>query len=198
MKALLASQNEGKLRELREALPGWELEALDADDYPPELGETYYENARAKAVFGRTVDPSGAWVLGEDSGLEVEGLDGAPGIKSARFAGGMHVERLLAELKGLAGDDRRARYVCELVALSPDEDEWRGTGILEGRIDTEPRGSGGFGFDPVFVPDGEERAVAELGDDWKAEHSHRARAASALRQALGQRPPHSGLGTSTS
>ena len=198
MKALLASLNEGKLRELREALPGWELEALDADDYPPELGETYYENARGKAVFGRTVDPSSAWVLGEDSGLEVEGLDGAPGIKSARFAGGMHVERLLAELEGLDGDDRRARYVCELVALSPEDDEWRGTGILEGRIDTEPRGSAGFGFDPVFVPDGEERAVAELGDDWKAEHSHRARAASALRQALGRRPPHRGPGTSTS
>jgi XTP/dITP diphosphohydrolase len=198
VKALLASQNPGKLRELREALPGWELEALDADEYPPELGETYYDNARGKAVFGRTVDRSGVWILGEDSGLEVEGLDGAPGIKSARFAGGMHVERLLAELEGVEGDGRRARYVCELVALSPDNDEWRGTGILDGRIDTEPRGSGGFGFDPVFVPEGEVRAVAELGDEWKAEHSHRARAATALRQALVQRPPRSGRGTSTS
>ena len=198
MNALLASQNEGKLRELREALPGWELEALDADEYPPEIGKTYYENARGKAVFGRAVDRSGAWILGEDSGLEVEGLDGAPGIKSARFAGGMHVERLLAELEAVEGDGRRARYVCELVALSPENDELRGTGMLDGRIDTEPRGSGGFGFDPVFVPEGEKRAVAELGDEWKAEHSHRARAAMALRQALGQRPPRSGRGTSTS
>jgi XTP/dITP diphosphohydrolase len=152
------------------------------------LGETYYENARAKAVFGRTADRSGAWILGEDSGLEVEGLGGAPGIKSARFAGGMHVDRLLSELAGIEGDGRRARYVCELVALSPDGDELRGTGILEGSIAYEPRGSEGFGFDPVFVPDGEERTVAELGDGWKAEHSHRARAATALTRALESRP----------
>jgi len=169
-------------------LPGWEIEPLDTDDYPPEVGETYYENARGKAVFGRTVDRSGAWILGEDSGLEVEDLHGAPGIKSARFAGGMHVERVLEELKGVEGDGRRARYVCELVALSPEGDEVRGTGILEGRIADEPRGTGGFGFDPVFQPKGEERTVAELGDDWKRANSHRARAAAALRQALEDRP----------
>jgi XTP/dITP diphosphohydrolase len=184
---------------LRQALPGWELEALDADDYPPELGATYHENARGKAAFGQTVDRSGAWVLGEDSGLEVEGLGGAPGIKSARFAGGMHVDRLLAELRGLEADARRARYVCELVALSPEGDEQRGTGILEGRIADEPRGSEGFGFDPIFLPEGEERTVAELGDGWKADNSHRARAAAALRQALEPRPdPRSGRGRATS
>ncbi len=199
MRAILASQNEGKLRELREALPGWEIEALDAGDYPPETGESYYENARGKAVFGRTVDRSGGWMLGEDSGLEVEGLDGAPGIKSARFAGGLHVERLLAELEGVEGDARRARYVCELVAVSPDGDELGGTGILEGRIAAEPSGAGGFGFDPVFVPDGEDRSVAELGDGWKAGNSHRAQAAAALRQALELRPaPRPGRGTATS
>lgn len=130
------------------------------------------------------MDPS-AWILGEDSGLEVEGLGGAPGIRSARFAGEMHVERLLRELEGIAGDGRRARYVCELVALSPDGEEVRGTGVLEGRIVDEPRGGEGFGFDPIFVPDGEERTVAELGDEWKAENSHRARAARALLAALG-------------
>ena len=176
------------MRELRHALPGWEIEPLDADDYPPEVGETYYENARGKADFGRTVDRSGAWILGEDSGLEVEGLGGAPGIKSARFAGGMHAERVLKELEGVEGDGRRARYVCELVALSPEGEEVRGTGILEGRIADEPRGTGGFGYDPVFRPEGEERTVAELGDDWKRANSHRARAAAALRQALGSRP----------
>lgn len=153
------------------------------DDYPPETGETYYDNARAKAVHGRTVEPA-AWVLGEDSGLEVEGLGGAPGIKSARFAGGLHVDRLLAELEGVEGGGRRARYVCELVALSPAGEERRGTGILEGRIAHEPRGSGGFGFDPVFVPEGEERTVAELGNEWKAQNSHRARAARALLAAF--------------
>jgi XTP/dITP diphosphohydrolase len=160
------------------------LERLDADNYPPEEGMTYYENARAKAEFGRTVEPS-AWILGEDSGLEVDGLGGRPGIESARFAGGEHVERLLRELQGI--ENRRARYVCELVALSPEGDELRGTGILEGRIGHEPRGSEGFGFDPIFVPEGEEQTAAELGDEWKAEHSHRARAAAALRQALESR-----------
>ena len=113
------------------------------------------------------------------------GLDGAPGIKSARFAGGMHVDRLLAELEGVEGDGRRARYVCELVALSPEGEERRGTGILEGRIADGPRGSEGFGFDPVFVPDGEERTVAELGDAWKSRNSHRARAAQVLLSILG-------------
>jgi len=138
------------------------------------------------------VDRSGAWILGEDSGLEVEGLDGAPGIRSARFAGGMHVERMLAELEGVEGDGRRARYVCELVALSPEGDEVRGTGTLEGRIAEAPSGSGGFGFDPVFLSEGEERTVAELGDDWKWENSHRARAAAAFRQALESRPDRPG------
>ncbi len=166
-------------------MPGWEIEPLDADDYPPEVGETYYENAREKAAFGQAVDRSGAWILGEDSGLEVEGLGGAPGIRSARFAGGMHVERVLEELKGVEGDGRRARYVCELVALSPEGDEVRGTGILEGRIADEPRGTGGFGFDPVFQPEGEEQTVAELGDGWKRANSHRARAAEALLGRLG-------------
>ena len=193
----LASKNPGKLRELRRSL-GWELEALDADDYPPEEGATYYENARAKAEFGRSVDPT-SWILGEDSGLEVDGLGGAPGLKSARFAGEMHVERLLAELAGVSGEGRRARYVCELVALSPDGDEVRGTGILEGRIADEPRGSEGFGFDPIFVPDGEERTVAELGDEWKAENSHRAKAAQALRQVQERPPgPRSAPGLATS
>lgn len=187
MRARLASRNEGKLRELRQALPGWDLDSLDADEYPPEVGETYYENARAKALFGRTVERSGAWILGEDSGLEVVGLDGAPGVQSARFAGGEHVQRLLAELEGMEGECRRARYICELVALSPEGVERRGTGILEGVIGVDARGSGGFGFDPVFLADGHSRTVAELGDEWKAANSHRARAARALLEAF---PPN--------
>jgi XTP/dITP diphosphohydrolase len=109
-------------------------------------------------------------------------------MQSARFAAGEHVQRLLRELEGVVGEGRRARYVCELVALAPDGEELRGTGILEGRIADEPRGSAGFGFDPIFVPDGEERTVAELGDEWKTVNSHRARAANALRQAREQRP----------
>jgi non-canonical purine NTP pyrophosphatase (RdgB/HAM1 family) len=116
----------------------------------------------------------------------VDGLGGRPGIESARFARGEHVERLLAELDGV--QDRRARYVCELVAVSPEGGELRGTGVLEGRIVDEPRGTGGFGFDPIFVPDGEDQTVAELGDEWKAMNSHRARAAQALLRKFAAEP----------
>jgi XTP/dITP diphosphohydrolase len=181
--ATLASGNRNKLRELRHALPGWELELLDADAYPPEGGDTYSENARAKAEFGRTLEPE-RWVLGEDSGIEIEGLAGAPGVESSRWAGGREAEKAVEELRGVVGEGRRARYVCELVAIAPDGSEHRGTGVLQGRIAEEPSGSGGFGFDPVFVPDGEERTVADLGDEWKLENSHRARAAQALLEAL--------------
>jgi XTP/dITP diphosphohydrolase len=189
IEARLASGNAHKLDELRAALPGWTIELLGADGYPAEEGETYYDNARAKARFGRTAGEPGVWVLGEDSGIEVEGLGGRPGVESARFAAGEPVERLLAELDGIEGDRRRARYVCELVGLSPEGDERRATGILEGRIAEAPRGSEGFGYDPIFVPDGEGRTVAELGDAWKREHSHRARAARALLEAIGDTEP---------
>jgi XTP/dITP diphosphohydrolase len=181
--ARLASRNPHKLEELRAALPGWRLEPVEEGEPPAETGETYYENARAKAEFGRSPD---AWSLGEDSGLEVEGLAGGPGILSARFAGPGEdpVAKLLAQLEGMSGRAREARYVCELVALSPSGVEVRGTGILRGRIADEARGTEGFGYDPVFVPVGEERTVAELGNAWKRKHSHRALAAQALLATL--------------
>jgi XTP/dITP diphosphohydrolase len=180
LKVRLCSRNRNKLRELSALLPAWGLEPLDADEYPPEAGDSYYENARVKARFGRSVGPAEAWMLGEDSGLEVEALGGAPGIRSARYAreGDEAIARLLGELRGVEG--RAARYVCELVLVAPDGHELRGTGTLQGRIASEPRGSEGFGYDPVFVPDGAERTVAELGNEWKSRQSHRARAARAL------------------
>ena len=92
---------------------------------------------------------------------------------------------MLSALAGVDGEGRRARYVCEVVALTPDGEEVRGTGRLSGRIATEPHGDAGFGFDPVFVPDGEDRTVAELGDEWKAQHSHRANAARDLLRQTG-------------
>jgi XTP/dITP diphosphohydrolase len=155
------------------------LEALDADGYPEEGSDSYLENARAKAAYGREARRD-ALVLGEDSGLEVEALGGAPGIRSARYGaeGGEAIERLLGELRGV--ENRAARYVCELVLLGPGGEELRGSGVLEGRIAEEPRGSEGFGYDPVFVPAGEEQTVAELGNEWKSRNSHRARAAQAL------------------
>jgi XTP/dITP diphosphohydrolase len=181
VRANLASQNQHKLRE---------LETLETNAMPEETGATFYENARAKADFGRLIGGSERWTLGEDSGLEVDGLGGRPGIRSARYAGPDaldedNVVKLLADLAGADPAARRARYVCELVCLTPDLEEFRGTGTLEGRIAEEPRGSAGFGYDPVFVPEHFERTVAELGDEWKREHSHRARAARALLEAVG-------------
>jgi XTP/dITP diphosphohydrolase len=162
-------------------MPEWTVELLDADDYPPETAATYGENALIKAMYGRSVVAPEAWVVGEDSGIEVEALGGRPGVHSARWAGDW-ITALLDELEGV--EDRHARFVSWLVALPPDGDPVDAEGILEGRIAYEPRGTGGFGYDPIFVPDGEERNVAELGDDWKRVHSHRARAAAALRAAL--------------
>jgi XTP/dITP diphosphohydrolase len=182
--ARLASRNPNKARELERLLPGWTIRPLEAEVYPAEDGETYYDNARAKALFGRAQAEGDAWVFGEDSGLEVRGLDGGPGIHSARSGGDDPVGWLLEQLVSVFGEGRRARYVSELVALSPDGRELRGSGTLEGSIAESPRGSEGFGFDPVFVPVGEERTVAELGNEWKASHSHRAAAARALATRL--------------
>jgi XTP/dITP diphosphohydrolase len=183
LRAVLCSRNRHKARELEALLPGWTIEPLDRGDYPPETGTTYYDNAAIKARFGR--EHADGWALAEDSGLEVEALGGRPGVLSARYApeGPPAIAKLLGELAGV--EERGARYVSELVLLAPDGRELRGTGTLDGRISHEPRGDQGFGYDPVFIPDGEERTVAELGNDWKAEHSHRARAARVLLRALG-------------
>jgi XTP/dITP diphosphohydrolase len=183
LKLVLASRNENKLRELRRALPDWEIELLGAGEELEETGETFLDNARVKARFGRERAQAGAWVAGEDSGIEVAALGGGPGVRSARWAEDP-VERLLAELD--REEDRRARYVCEIVALSPAGGELRATGTLEGTIATAARGDEGFGYDPIFVPLGETRTVAELGNAWKSEHSHRAKAARALAERLGR------------
>ena len=182
MRLVLASRNPNKLRELRAALPGWEIDLLDASDEPVEDGATFLDNARIKARHGRLHAPPDAWVAGEDSGIEVAALGGRPGVESARWADD-GVARLLSELGGAR--DRRASYVCELVVLAPDGGEVRATGTLDGVIARAPRGDEGFGYDPIFVPLGESRTVAELGNAWKSAHSHRAQAAAALARALG-------------
>ena len=127
-------------------------------------------------------------MLGEDSGLEVDALFGAPGILSARYDGEgatdeANLGKLLDELAGQTMG-RQARFVSELVGLGPGGAQIRATGELRGRIAEAPSGSEGFGYDPVFVPEGEERTVAELGDAWKAEHSHRTHAVRAFARAL--------------
>jgi XTP/dITP diphosphohydrolase len=184
VKALLASGNRHKLVELRRALPGWEIAPVTDVAFPPEQGSTYAENARTKAVHSRASAPADAWVIGEDSGIEVVALGGGPGIASARWADD-GVARLLCELAGVS--DRRARYVCAIVAIGPDGDEVVVEGTLEGTIAAECRGEEGFGYDPIFIPDGKQHTVAELGDTWKTVNSHRARAAAALATAMQRR-----------
>jgi XTP/dITP diphosphohydrolase len=191
VRLVLASGNAHKARELAAALPAWEVLSWTGPPLPPETGATFRENARRKAAFGREHADPGAWVAGEDSGLEVTGLGGRPGVFSARYAGERasdeaNVTKLLDELDGLEPWSRAARYVCALVALGPGGREVAVEGTLEGAIAEEPRGAEGFGYDPVFVPEGEARTVAELGNAWKAERSHRAQAARALAAALGR------------
>jgi XTP/dITP diphosphohydrolase len=181
VRLVLASKNENKLRELRRALPDWKIALLDAPDEPVEDGATFLENARIKARHGRAHAAAEDWVAGEDSGIEVAALGGRPGVESARWAAD-GVARLLEELAGV--ENRRARYVCAISVLAPSGAEVCASGTLEGTIAHGRRGSEGFGYDPVFVPLGETRTVAELGDTWKSEHSHRARAAQQLASAL--------------
>jgi len=168
------------------------VERWQGPPLPPETAETFRDNARGKALHGRVAGDPEAWMAGEDSGLEVAALGGAPGIFSARYAGDGatdedNLRKLLAELDGV--EDRRARYVCELVALGPGGEEIVVNGTLAGFIAHEPRGAEGFGYDPVFVPDGETQTTAELGNAWKSSHSHRAKAAQALAVALGADAP---------
>lgn len=179
---VLASGNPHKLEELRRALPGWEIGLVGAGEPPPEDGATYEENARIKALWGRRHAPDGAWAVGEDSGIEVVALRGRPGVHTARWAAGDPVGRVLEALAGQG--ERRARYVCVIVAVAPDGHEVVARGTLDGMISRTAAGAQGFGFDPVFVPEGETRTVAVLGDDWKRDHSHRARAARRLAELL--------------
>lgn len=179
----LASGNVRKLEELRLVLPGWVVHPVAGGEPPLEDGATFEDNARIKARWGRGHAPDDAWALGEDSGIEAAALGGAPGVLTARWAAGDPVGRMLAALS--AEDDRRARYVCVLVALAADGREVVAEGTLAGTIARSAAGSEGFGFDPVFVPDGEKETVAQLGNEWKRRRSHRARAALRLAELLG-------------
>jgi len=182
VRIVLASGNAHKARELGRLLEGWEVETF-AGGLPEETGETFVENARLKARHVHAALGGAEWVLADDSGIEAAALQGAPGVRSARYAGEDATdEQNLAKLIGaLAGsDDRRVRYVAELVAIAPDGGEVTARGELTGTLAAAPRGTGGFGYDPAFVPDGESRTVAEMSPVEKDAISHRARAARAL------------------
>jgi len=181
LRLLLATSNAHKVAELRLALPDWWIEAFEPPDTPPEDGGTFEANARIKARHARLHAPADAWVAGEDSGIEAAALGGRPGVESARWADD-GVAALLAALEG--ADDRRARYGSTIVAIAPGGEEVVATGTLDGTVADARRGHEGFGYDPIVVPEGASLTVAELGNAWKAEHSHRARAGRALADSL--------------
>jgi XTP/dITP diphosphohydrolase len=182
VRIVLASANAHKARELGRLLEGWEVETW-AGELPEETGRTFAENARLKARHVHAALAGSAWVVADDSGIEAAALGGAPGVRSARYAGeGATDEQNLAKLIAAlaSSDDRRVRYVAELVAIAPGGAEVAARGELTGTLVDTPRGSGGFGYDPAFVPDGESRTVAEMAPGEKDAISHRARAARAL------------------
>jgi XTP/dITP diphosphohydrolase len=190
VRIVMASRNQHKVWELARVLAPHALEPLpDSVPLPPEDGATFTDNAllKARAVAAAT----GGAALADDSGIVVEALGGAPGVRSARFAGedatdGQNLAKLLSEMRG--AEDRRAAYVCVLALVEADGSERLFEGRCEGRLAEAPRGTGGFGYDPAFVPDdldGPERTMAELEPAEKDAISHRGRAARALAAALG-------------
>jgi XTP/dITP diphosphohydrolase len=192
---LVASNNQGKIGEIVESLSleGWQFLSLSAagvTELPEETGSTYEDNARIKALGAHRAAPHNA-ALADDSGLEVDALAGAPGVRSARYSGeqatdGQNTAKLLAELKGVSSENRSARFVCCLVYVDEQGHEVIAQGVCEGHIAYEPRGDGGFGYDPVFLPseiDGN-RTMAELSAAEKNRISHRGKALRALRDKL--------------
>lgn len=188
MKLVLASRNAHKLREFREALPEHQILPLPGDvELPPETGETFMENARGKAHAA--ADATGLPAIADDSGIEAAALGGAPGVRSARFAGQdasdeENLDRLLSDVR-LDGD-RRVAYVCALVYIAEDGSEECFEERCTGMLATQPRGDGGFGYDPAFVPDDidDGRTMAELSPEEKHAISHRGRAARAFHDWL--------------
>jgi XTP/dITP diphosphohydrolase len=207
---LLASGNPGKLRELRAILEGLPVELVGLAEAgagePPEVAETgatFLENAVLKARAYAAW--SGLAAVADDSGLEVDALGGAPGVRSARYAGEgagdrANLDKLLAELDGVPPERRTARFRAAAVLVDPawgsgDRTErsggppegcgeWHAEGTWEGRLLEAPRGTGGFGYDPVFLPDGWDRTSAEVDQATKDAASHRGRAFRALRPAI--------------
>jgi XTP/dITP diphosphohydrolase len=188
VKVLVATRNAGKLAELRRMLADGPVEVVGLADVPefpdaPETGATFAENALAKARDA--ANATGLPAVADDSGLAVDALNGMPGVLSARWSGRhgddvANLELLLGQLTDVPDERRGAAFVCAAALVVPDGLETVVHGEWTGRIVREPRGSGGFGYDPIFVPDGEQRTSAELSPEEKDAASHRGRAMRAL------------------
>ncbi len=193
MKAVLASGNAGKVREFAALLAARDIEVVPQTDFgivtPEETGTTFLDNALLKARHAAAA--SGLAALADDSGIEVDALAGRPGVWSARYAGAQasdadNLNRLLRELAAVPAEQRTARYRCVLVWVreAADPAPLIASGVWEGRVLTAPRGAGGFGYDPVFQPEGFAVSAAELPPAQKNTLSHRAQALRALLAAL--------------
>ena len=192
IKLVVATRNPGKIREIRALLQGLGYRVLSLEDYPhlppiEERGETFRENALEKARVAARF--TGEMVLADDSGLEVDALGGAPGVKSARFGGeGLtDVDRnllLLEKLEGVPMEKRTARFRCVMALVTPGGEEYVVEGTCEGYIALEPRGEHGFGYDPVFYLPQYGKTMAQLPPEEKNRISHRARALAKMKEVL--------------
>lgn len=191
---IIATGNAHKVEEFELLLQGLNFEVVSANacggmPQVEENGSTFAANAQLKAEALRAQAPAGSWVLADDSGLEVDALDGAPGIYSARYAGAQasdraNVDKLLAALQDVPHSERGARFRCVLCLIDHEGYMTHYDGTCEGRIDTEVHGDGGFGYDPIFIPEGYNKSFAQLGDAVKGELSHRGKAVQWMRSIL--------------
>ncbi len=188
MKIFVATHNAHKLREISQILPGLEVAADDPEGVE-ETAPDFVGNAfiKVRAIAARH---PGAWCMADDSGLEVDALDGAPGVRSARYAGepsdsARNNALLLKNLEGAS--DRSAHFTCAIALIAPDGTEHLAVGRCFGKIALSPSGAGGFGYDPLFLPEGFATSFAELSADAKNAISHRGRALAEVRRILGGR-----------
>ncbi len=187
---IAATNNAHKVEEFKELFTGSDFELSSAEvcggmPRVVEDGDSFAANARIKAIALRALAPKKAWIMSDDSGLEVDALEGAPGIYSARYAGqsatdSKNVEKLLGELTERTGKDRKARFRCVLCLLDARGNESYHEGISHGLIASVASGKEGFGYDPIFIPDGHRESFGELGQEIKSRYSHRALAVRAM------------------
>ena len=189
----IATKNAHKLRELARICRDWPVRWLTVENHPgpwpdvPEPHDTYLDNAleKARGIALALGDPA----IADDSGIEADALDGGPGPRSARFAGerasdAENLAKLIEAIRDEPADARTARYRCVAAIAWPDGRAVHADGVCEGTLLVTPKGTRGFGYDPIFVPRGEDRTMAELGDDEKDRISHRGQAFRALAELL--------------
>lgn len=189
MEVWIATGNKGKLIEYKTLLEKFDIQVhsqseLPVFTQPPENGQTFLDNARIKARALKSIKPN-SWVLGEDSGLEVSGLNNFPGIHSARYAGPKasdpeNIAKLMKMMSIRSANKRDARFVCTVVLFDPKGNEHIITGELKGQISKKVSGTLGFGYDPVFIADGQSKTLAELSPGEKNKISHRSQAISQI------------------